>query len=483
MSTRHTLRPSSTTSPVQAAEPGAFPLAVLLSGIFLVVLDFFIVNVALPSVQRDLHAGDTALEWLVAGYGLAFGGLLLVAGRLGDRWGRTRVFRAGVTLFVIASAACGLAPDASTLLAARVLQGAAAAAVAPTVLALIGDVYAGPRRLWALGTYSTVMGVAAASGQLIGGVLIHLDVAGLGWRTIFLVNVPIGLTAVALAPRALPRTRPAAGGGVDPVELLLSTAVLVAVMLPLLEGRTAGWPLWTWASLAGAVVLAGLLRARGRALRRQGLRPLLDLAPLAPRPVAFGIVAQTMLFVGMASYFLVLGLYLQQGRGLGPLSSGLVFSVLAVSYMVGTRWAGTLVARYGRGATVAGAALFGCGHLLQLAAVERLGVDGSVLWLAPGLAVAGLGMGIALAALVGTVMATVEPADAGTVSGMFSTMQQLGNALGVALVGNVYFALADRGPAEAFAASLVCLVVTTAGVAAMASGLPRAGRAGAVVTA
>jgi MFS family permease len=477
MSTQHSLRPASTTPGAPAAEPGAFPLAILLSGIFLVVLDFFIVNVALPSVQRDLHAGDTTLEWLVAGYGLAFGGLLLVAGRLGDRWGRTRTFGTGVALFVIASAACGLAPDSSTLMVARVLQGAAAAAVAPTVLALIGDVYAGPHRLRALGIYSTVMGVAAASGQLIGGVLIHADIAGLGWRTIFLVNVPIGIAAVALAPRALPLDRTSADAGVDVTELLLSTAVLVGVMLPLLEGRTAGWPLWTWACLAASVVLAGLLRARGAALRRNGHRPLLDLAPLAPRPVAFGIVAQTMLFVGMASYFLVLALYLQQGRGLGPLSSGLVFSILAVSYMVGTRQAAGFVVRLGRGATIAGAALFGAGHLLQLAAVERLGVDGSVLWLAPGLAVAGLGMGIALAALVGTVMATVEPADAGTVSGMFSTMQQIGNALGVALVGNVYFGLLDRGSADAFAASLGCLVVTTVAVGVMALGLPRATRA------
>src|SRR3954451_12325775 len=233
-------------------EPGAAPLAVLLTGTFLIVLDFFIVNVALPSIQQDLNVDATALEWLVAGYGLAFGALLLPASRWGDRYGRRRVFGIGVALFVLASAACGLAPGTPTLLLARLLQGAAAAAIGPTVLALIGDVYSGATRVRALGTYATVMGVAAASGQLVGGLLIHLDVAGTGWRAIFLVNVPIGLAALAAAPRLLPDTRvPGAPRG-DPLEALLVVGALSALVLPLVEGQRQGWPLWTWACLAGA---------------------------------------------------------------------------------------------------------------------------------------------------------------------------------------------------------------------------------------
>jgi EmrB/QacA subfamily drug resistance transporter len=459
-----------------AAVPGPLPLAVLLSGTFLIVLDFFIVNVALPSVQVDLGAGDTTLAWLVAGYGLTFGGLLLLAGRLGDRWGRRRMFRGGVGLFVLASAACGLAPNAAVLLEARLLQGAAAAAVSTSVLALIGDVYAGPLRLRALGTYSTVMGVAAASGQLVGGVLIHADVAGLGWRTIFLVNVPIGLAAYLLAPRTLPDTRTPHGAHVDLVEVLLATTALVALMLPLLEGRRLGWPAWTWASLGASVALAALVGARVRTLHARGRRPLVDVRPLRSRPVALGTLAQTTLFLGMASYFLVLGLYLQQGRGLGPLASGLVFSILALAYMVGTRQAGPLVARWGGWATVGGAVVFALGHAAQLVAVEEAGIGGSVLWLAPGLVLAGAGMGVALAALVGTVMATVEPADAGTVSGTFSTLQQLGNAVGVAVIGNVYFSLQGQGADHAFGVSLVWLAAVTLAVAACGLGLPRPAR-------
>src|SRR6478752_2800021 len=295
------------------------PLAVLLTGTFLIVLDFFVVNVALPSVQRDLHADNTALEWLVAGYGLTFGGLLLVASRVADRWGRRRVFMLGVALFVASSLACGLAPDTTTLVLARLVQGGAAAAIGPTVLALIGDVYAGAHRVRALGAYATVMGVAAASGQLVGGLLIHLDVAGTGWRAIFLLNVPIGLAALAAAPRLLPASRVPGAPRVDVPEATLVVAALTSLVLPLVEGQRQGWPLWTWLCLVGAVVLGDLAWLRGRALRRRGVQPLVDLAPLRSRPIGVATLGQALLFTGMAAYFLVLAIYLQDGRGLGPL--------------------------------------------------------------------------------------------------------------------------------------------------------------------
>jgi MFS family permease len=439
----------------------------------LIILDFFIVNVALPSVQRDLSVGNTALEWLVAGYGLTFGGLLLLASRVADRWGRRRMFCLGIALFVATSAACGFAPDVGTLLVARLAQGAAAAAIGPTVLALIGDVYAGPARIRALGMYATVMGVAAASGQLIGGLLIHLDLFGLGWRTVFLANVPVGLAALAAAPRLLPDSRIADAPRVDVVEATLTVGTLTALVLPLVEGQRQGWPAWTWICLVGSVVLGTLGYLRGTMLRRRGVRPLIDIAPLRNRPVGFGLAGQALLFTGMASYFLVLAIYLQDGRGLGPLASGVVFSIVALAYMFGTREAAPLVMKYGVRATVLAAALvFGVGHLALLAAVEWHGIGGSVLWLAPGLAIGGLGMGVALSALVGTVMASVDPRDAGAVSGTSSTVQQVGNALGVALVGIVFFGRLDHGIANAFEASLVYLAATTIAVAVAAVFLP-----------
>ena len=449
------------------------PLAVLLTGTFLIVLDFFVVNVALPSVQRDLHADNTALEWLVAGYGLTFGGLLLLASRVADRWGRRRVFVLGVALFVASSAACGIAPDVTTLEIARLLQGAAAAAIGPTVLALIGDVYAGPHRVRALGAYATAMGVAAASGQLVGGLLIHLDVAGTGWRSIFLVNVPIELAAPAAPARLLPDTRVPGAPRVDALEALLVVGAITALVLPLVEGQRQGWPLWTWLCLAGAITLGDLAWLRGRTLRRRGIAPLVDPEPLRSRPVGVGVVGLALLFTGMAAYFLVLALYLQDGRGLGPLASGAVFTVVAASYMVGTHRAAAVLGRYGARATIGGSALvFGAGHLLLLGAVEHVGTGGSVLWLVPGLAVGGLGMGVVLSSLIGTVMGSVESRHAGTVSGTWSTVQQVGNALGVALVGIVFFGRIDQGMVEAFGASLVYLAATTVAVAVAAALLP-----------
>ena len=463
---------TTTASPNLSAPFRRGPLAVLLTGIFLIVLDFFIVNVALPSVQQDLDASPTALQWLLAGYALTFGGLLLVASRLADRWGRRRVFVIGVELFVLSSLACGLAPDVELLVAARLVQGAAAAMVAPTVLSLIGDTYDGPHRVRALGAYATVMGVAAASGQLIGGLLIDLDVAGAGWRSIFLVHVPVGLAALVAAPRLLPETRVPAPRP-DVVETVLVVGALTALVLPLVQGQSEGWPLWTWLTLAGSVVLGELAVLRGRALRRAGTTPLIDVTPMRSRAVGGGQLGQLLLFTGMAAYFFVLALYLQDGRGLGPLASGAVFTAVAVPYIVGSKYAAAVLGRLGpRRAIVAAALTFGLGHLLLLEAVVAIGVGGSVLWLLPGLAIGGLGMGVALSGLVGTVMMSVTPEQAGLVSGTSSTIQQVANALGVALVGAIFFGRIDRGMVEAFEAGLVYLVATTVAVAAAAAMLP-----------
>src|SRR3954466_15786766 len=205
------------------AAPGRLAPPVLLTGPCLIVLDFFIVNVALVSLQRDLHAGPTALEWVVAGYGLTFAVLLLAAGRLGDRYGRRRTLGAGVVVFTAASLLCGLAPSVSVLVAGRFLQGAGGALISPTVLAFLGVLYQGPARARAIGTYATAMGLAAAGGQLVGGLLLQADVAGLGWRTIFLVNVPVGLVLIGLLRRSLPESRAAVPPPVDLPGMVLVT--------------------------------------------------------------------------------------------------------------------------------------------------------------------------------------------------------------------------------------------------------------------
>jgi EmrB/QacA subfamily drug resistance transporter len=460
-------------SRTDTTDPGWAPLAVLMGGIFLVVLDFFIVNVALPSMQRDLHASDSGLEWVVAGYGLTFSALLIAVTRLGDRWGRRRMFSWGTALFVVASAACGAAPTMELLVGARLAQGVAGAMVSPMVLALIGDVYAGPRMPKAIGIYSMVMGLAAATGQLIGGILIHLDIADSGWRAIFWVNVPIGLAVVALSRRLLPNHRSAGPKRIDLVELLLATATLTALLLPLLEGRRLDWPLWTWMSLGLAVVTGVLTAARSRSLLRSGRQPLVEPEAFRSRTVRVAIASQALLFVGMASYFLVLALYLQNGRGLGALSSGAVFTLVAVPYMLGTGNQRRLAARLGRWTVPAGAGIFALGHLALLGAVVEHGVGGSLVDLVPGLALAGFGMGIALTALIDAAMGDVEPAYAAAVSGVLSTAQQVGNALGVAVVGMVFFGAVSGGYAHALEWSLVVLIGTTAAVAVLGLALGR----------
>jgi EmrB/QacA subfamily drug resistance transporter len=457
------------TAPNTRTETGWGPLAVLMCGTFLVVLDFFIVNVALPSLQHDLHASSSGLEWVVAGYGLTFSALLIAVTRLGDRWGRRRMFSSGVALFVAASAACGAAPSTELLVGARLVQGVAGAMVSPMVLALIGDVYAGPRLPRAIGIYSTVMGLAAATGQLIGGLLIHLDLAGSGWRAIFWVNVPIGLAALVLAPRLLPDRRVAGAARIDPVELGLATTTLTALVLPLLEGRRLDWPLWTWLSLAGALLAGVLTVLRSRSLLRRGRRPLVEPAAFRSRTVRVAIACQGLLFVGMASYFLVLALYLQDGRGLSALASGLVFTLVAVPYMVGTSRQRRMAARLGRWTVPFGAAVFALGHVALLVAVSQSGTGGPLLDLVPGLALAGFGMGIALTGLIDAAMGQVEPVYAGAVSGVLSTAQQLGNALGVALVGMVFFGALSGGYGHALEWSLVALIGSTAGVALLAT--------------
>ena len=457
--------------PVSSSSPLA--LTVLVTGTCLIVLDFFIVNVALPSMQRELHASSAALEWVVAGYALTSAVFLLAAGRLGDRFGRRRMFSLGVAVFTVASALCGVAPNAPVLVAARLLQGVGGAMISPSVLALIGVLYAGAARARAIGVYATSMGVAAASGQLLGGVLLNADVFGLGWRTVFLINVPIGVLALVAVRRVVSESRSPEGADIDLVGLLLATGSLTALVLPLVDGRDAGWAWWTWVSLAASPLLAGEFVARQRAACRRGRAPLLDPALFVIRSFTAGTLTQLAFWAGQASYFLVLALYLQLGRGMSALDSGAVFTILAASYLVASMRAPALVARWGRDTIVAGALALAVGHVAMLVAVATIGVRGDVLLLAPGLLLAGAGMGLCLAPITATVLSSVDPQRAGAVSGALATTQQVGNALGVAIVGAVFFSDTSRGYAHAFELSLGVLAGLLASVAVAARQIPR----------
>jgi MFS family permease len=449
------------------------PLAVVLCGTFVYVLDFFVVNVALPAIQRSLGAGPGAIEWVVAGFGLTSAAFLVCGGRLGDHYGRRRWFCAGLAAFVVASVLCALAPGAGFLVAARLAQGLAAAVMAANTLSIIGTTYSGRDRVRAISVYGIVMGLAASGGQLLGGLLIDANIAGLGWRLIFWVNVPVGLAALAAAPRLIPESRAGQAGRLDLPGAALLTAALVAVVLPLLDGRQQGWPAWSWACLAAAPVLLALFARHLRRAARTGGQPLLDPAIFAVRAVRAGLTVQVLFWCQQAAGYLVLALYLQLGRGLGPLAAGGVFAVLAAGYLLTSLRAPALTVRFGRPVILAGALTAAAGDVLLLAAVARGGTGGPLWALFPGLLLLGAGQGLCITPLTSTVLAHADDRTAGAVSGALSTAQQVGNAIGVAVTGVVFYDLVTRGYAVAFGWSLAEMGVLLLGVAALTLTLPR----------
>lgn len=424
----------------------------------MVVMDFFIVNVAFPSVQTSLHAGAGAIEWVVAGYGLTFAGLLITSGRAGDRFGRRRLFTLGVALFVLSSIACAGAPDATFLVAARLLQGGAAALISSNVLSIIGVVFTGADRVRAISVYGMTLGVAAAGGQLIGGALIAWNPFDLGWRTIFLVNVPVGMATLRRARQLIPESRAKHPARLDLIGMALVTAGVTAVVLPLIEGPQLNWPGWTWLSVGLALpILVVFVVYEGRLMRRGGA-PLIDPVLFLRRSFSAGLATQLCLWCSVASFFLVLALYLQRGRGMSPLQSGAVFTILAGAFVLASLRAPAMLMRIGGSLVTIGGLALGAGFAVMLVVVHEIGVDGSIWWLAPGLALIGAGQGFTMTPLTMTVLSHAEPERAGTVSGVLGTTQQVDNALGVAVTGAIFFSAAHAGYAQAFTAGLIELI-------------------------
>ncbi|CAN7520161.1 MFS transporter [Variovorax sp. LjRoot175] len=454
------------TSALPVPRSGWPTLLLLLSGTFMVVLDFFIVNVALPSIQHDLKASDSAVQLVVAGYGLANAAGLITGGRLGDLFGRRRMFMLGLLLFTLASAACGLAQGTTTLIAARIVQGLAGALLQPQVLAMLGLVFTGEARAKAFGAYGVALGLAAALGQLVGGLLIHADFAQLGWRMCFLINLPIGLAGLLFGLRFIPPFAPEARSRLDVPGALWVALALAAVLWPLVEGRQQGWPLWSVLTLIVALPLIAGLALHQRRLEQRGGNPLI--APALFRLPAFviGLGVTLAFFAGNASFYFVLALYLQQILGLEALASGLVFTVLAVGFFATSMTAKKLAARLGPQTIAIGALLLAAGHGLMIAVVLTHPGSGAVAWLLPVLCLQGAGLGMIIAPLMSAVLASVPAAHAGVAAGVASTVQQVGNSLGVALIGILFYA-GWTEPRLAFVASTVYLLLLALAVAAL----------------
>ncbi|MEV7182672.1 MFS transporter [Kitasatospora sp. NPDC093102] len=443
------------------AAPTAVPrglLPVVLTATFMTALDIFVVNVALPSLQGDLGAGPAAVQWVMAGFSLALAAGLVTAGRLGDCYGRRRVFGLGLALFTLASAACGLAPTAAALVGARVAQGLAAALMGPQVLAILRTAFNGAAQARAFARYGLTMGIGAVFGQLIGGLLIRADLFGLGWRSCFLINLPIGLAALLLVRRSLPESRAPQRPGLDPVGVLLVTTALTGLVLPLIQGPQLDWPLWTGLCLGASVALLAVFAVhQHRATSATATTPLVDTRLFRSRAFSAGLLAQLAFWLGQGSFFLVLALHLQFGRGLDALGAGLVFTAIGLGYLITSNTTHRVTARLGDRRTIAlGGLLMALGlGLLALTAYDAS--DGSVRWLAPGLFVDGLGMGLVIAPVTSVTLAGAEPRLAGSAAGVVSTVQQVGGALGIALIGLVYYGAGD--PTAAFGRSVLALAV------------------------
>lgn len=443
------------------------PLAIVLCGTFVLILDAFIVNNALASIQRTLGAGPDAIEWIVAGYGLSMASLLVCGGRLGDRYGRRRLFSIGLAVFIVASTLCALSPSPGFLVAARVIQGTGSALMAPNVLAVVGVTYSGRDRVRAITAYAIVMGVAAVGGQVIGGLLLQADPLGLGWRTVFWVNLPVGVTALVLARRFVPESRSAERGPVDLPGAGLLVLAVVAVMLPLVDGREAGWPGWSWACLAASFPVMGLFSLYVVRAARRGRRPLLDPHLFSFPAFRISLLVQLCFSGHQAACFLVIALFLQEGRRLSPLEAGGLFAVMAIGYFAVSLRAPSLTRRFGRGLVGIGAVGAAAGDLLLALAAGRGGLGVPLLALTPGLLLSGAGQGLCMTPLTSIVLAGADSASAGSITGSLATVQQVGNAVGVGLIGIVFFGVLPRGPAMAFAWSAAAMTVLLLGTAAL----------------
>jgi MFS family permease len=451
-------------------------IATLLVGYLLPTIDFFIVNVALPGIGRDLHAGPATLELVVSGYAVAFAVLLVLGGRLGDALGRRRLFLAGMAAFTVASLLCGLAPDAGLLVAARVLQGVAAALLVPQVLATIQSTGTAASRSRALGWYGAVGGISAAAGQLLGGVLVQADLFGTGWRPVFLVNVPVGIVGLLLAARLVPDTRSTAPARLDLRGTVLLATTLTALLVPLTEGRALHWPTWSWLMLAAAPLAGVALVLVERSQERAGLLPLLPPSLVRRPTVRRGLLLAAPFFAGFGAFMFVIALATQGALGYSPLRAGVAIVPMGLAFLGGSLLTTPLVARHGRSVITAGALLQAVGIAALVLTLLATWPHATPLDLAPSTVVMGLGQSFILSPLFRVVLGDVPVASAGAASGVLVTTQQVALALGVALLGTLYVSLAAAaswGPRDALVAVLAVQGVVALGVAAGSRLLPR----------
>ena len=428
-------------------------LIVVLTAVFMQMLDTTITMVAIPSIQHQLKASFGEIQLVVAGYSLAFACVLITAGRLGDAVGRKRMFLIGMACFTLTSALCGAAPNALTLVIARLLQGASSGLMFPQVLSIIQVAYRSTTdRAKALSMYGAAIGLATVTGPVLGGSLIAWNLFGADWRLIFYVNVPIGLAALPIGLRVITETRVAGHARIDLPGAALVTTGLFLLVLPLVIGREQGWPTWTFVMLAASLpVLALFVWYEARLGRQPGSNPLMPTRLFRDRSFNIGLLLSLIFFAGVPSFFFVFFLTLQVGLGYSAVAAGAVTLAFAVMVGIASARSPAVVRHLGTWVLLVGSALLMIGMAGVMATIHLEGNSLHGYQLIPSLIVGGTGAGLFLAPCIGVILAGIKSEAAGAASGILATMQQVGAAIGIGIIGIIFFGLIGHNASASIA--------------------------------
>ncbi len=444
-------------------------LAVVLTGAFLTGLDFFIVNVSIPSIHASLNATFAEVQLIIASYGLTYAVFLISGGRLGDIFGRRRMFIWGVTCFTVASLLCGLAPSPIFLIAARALQGISGALLSPQVLSIVQVTFPQRERATAFGLFGTVIGMSSFSGNAIGGLLVSANIYGLSWRPIFLINLPIGLLTVLAATKFVKETHSPKARKLDLGGVAIMTLALTLLLYPLIQGREAGWPSWTFVCIASFLPLLYVFVRFEKLVMASGGSPLMELSLFHNRVFVIGLFSGVCFFSGSAAFFLVSTVFVQNGLGYSAREAGLTFLWFAIAFLGSSLASVRVQPKLGSRIINLGAALMiiGLSGLLWITAGRGAALSG--LDLAPVLLIYGTGQGFVMPTLINTILINIKGHDAGSASGILTTVQQASFATGVAVIGTVFFSVLGKlTSTDAFIRALriafsvnICLLLVT----------------------
>ncbi|MFI6978843.1 MFS transporter [Embleya sp. NPDC050154] len=454
-------------------------LVVMIAAEIMDLLDASIVNVAGPALEESLGAGSVGLQWVIGGYALTLGAGLVLGGRLGDRYGRRRMFLIGLAAFTACSLLCAIAPTIESLIVFRLLQGTAGAMLLPQGLGLLRENFSGPELTKVFAIFGPVLGLGGIIGPVLGGFLIEGDFFGLGWRSVFLINLPVGLAALIIAAKFVPRKAGDRAVRIDTVGAVLVAASCALLVLPLNQGQEDDWPLWTWLCMSASVIGFALFAVQQRRTAAAGREPLVRAGLLRKSAFTVGLGGIALFFGGLIGTQLVLTLYLQIGRHFTAGDAGLGNLPLAVGTAIGGAVSGAFLAdRIGRRVLQIGPLVQLLGTTVLWFELDGLDTASFSIWdIAPGVAVAGIGAGMVIAALFSFILAAVDDDEIGSASGVLSAVQAVGGSIGVAIFGSVFFAQAETGDfTGGFHRALIVQACLLAAFFAITFLLPRKGR-------